>query len=140
MKTTERTTVSIESADLELLRDLAKSNEWAVGQAASLAIKTLKTIMHAHGDYAEQHPDDVAALYIQLARQAPADFVQVPKDGVQVGHVGDVPAIQLGDWLITDLDGDLMAEEMAGDRRLGKVIDGEVRPLRLPTPEDVALQ
>lgn len=132
MTTKERTTVSLESRDLDQLRDLAKANGWPVGKAATLAIKTLKTIMQAHADYAAQHPDDAASLYMQLARQAPAGFVEVPKDGVLVGHAGEVPAVQLGDWLITDLAGDLMAEEMTGDRRLGKVIDGEIKPLRLP--------
>jgi hypothetical protein len=132
MTTKERTTVSLEREDLDLLGELAKANGWPVGKAAGLAIKTLETIMKAHAEYAAQHPDDVGSLYMQLARQAPAGFVEVPKDGVLVGHAGDVPAIQLGEWLISDLDGVLMAEEMTGDRRLGKVIDGEVRPLRLP--------
>ena len=132
MKTKERTTVSLDSEDLDQLRALAKANCWPIGKAAHLAINVLGTIMRAHGHYAAEYPDDVAELYMQLARQAPADFVEVPKTGVQVGHAGDVPAIQLGDWLITDLDGVLMAEEMTGERRLGKVIDGEVKPLRLP--------
>jgi hypothetical protein len=134
MPTTERkrTTVSIESEDLEALRALAKAYEWPVGKAAHLAIKTLATIMGAHEAYAQQHPEDVAAVYRRLARQAPADFVEVPKEGVRAGHAGDVPAVQLGDWLITDLDGDLMAEEMGGQRRLGKLVDGEVKVLRLP--------
>jgi hypothetical protein len=41
--------------------------------------------------------------------------------------------VQLGNWLVTDLDGDLMAEEMDGERRLGKIVDGEIKPLRLPS-------
>jgi hypothetical protein len=40
--------------------------------------------------------------------------------------------VQLGNWLVTDLDGDLMAEELDGERRLGKVVDGEIKPLRAP--------
>jgi hypothetical protein len=130
--TNPRTTVSIERADHEALLEMAQRHKWTVGQAAGLAIKALGVLMDAHTTYANQHPDVVAELYMRLAREAPAAFVEVPKDGVKVGHVGDQPAVQLGNWLVTDLDGDLMAEELDGERRLGKVIDGEIKPIRLP--------
>jgi hypothetical protein len=133
MKTNVRTTVSLDREDHELLLEIAEKNGWPVGKTATLAIKALGVLMDAHTAYADQHPDVVAELYIRLAREAPAAFVEVPKDGVKVGRLGDQPAVQLGNWLVTDLDGDLMAEELDGERRLGKVIDGEIKPLRAPS-------
>ena len=116
----------------DALEELGKRFDWSKREAATLAIHALKALMDAHETYAAQHEQDIAEVYLRLAAEMPAGFVEVPMDGVKVGRLGDQPAVQLGNWLVTDLDGDLMAEEMDGERRLGKIVDGEIKPLRAP--------
>ncbi len=139
-----RTTVSLDRSQHAALVKLAERHGWKVGDKPSaakviaVALDTLSVIMKAHEDYAAQHKADVKALYLRVAREAPSAFVQVPKDGAAAGRLGKEPAIQIGNWVVTDQDGDLLAEEMDGERRLGKLIDGEVHPLRRPAAMEAA--
>lgn len=115
------------------LEKLAERHEWSKREAATIAIRALEALMQAHEGCAEQRSDDVAELWMRIARQMPAAFVAIPRDGVETGHVGDQPAVQLDNWVITDADGALMAQEVDGEQRLAKIVDGEIKPLRLPS-------
>ena len=44
-------------------------------------------------------------------------------------------------WLVwlDSSSGDMFAEEQGGERRVGVIRDGEIKPLKVPTPEEVAL-
>jgi hypothetical protein len=110
-------------------------------KAATLAIAALETLMDAHEAYAAQHDDDIAELYMRLARDAPAGFVEVPKEGIRVGRAADLPAVMVDRWLVfPDREtGALLAEEQGGEGRIARIVDGEIKPLKLPSPEEVAL-
>jgi hypothetical protein len=110
-------------------------------KAATLAITALETLMDAHEAYAAQHDDDIGELYMRLAREAPAGFVAVPKEGIRVGRAGDLPAVMVDSWLVfPDRDtGALLAEEQGGERRIARIVDGEIKPLKMPSPDEVAL-
>jgi hypothetical protein len=105
------------------------------------AIRVLTTLLNMHDAYADQHDDEVAELYKRLARQAPAGFIRVPADGVEAGRVKGVPVVVVGDWLIfhDSASDSLFAEEQGGQGRVGVVQGGEIKPLKLPTPEEVVL-
>jgi hypothetical protein len=105
---------------------------WSKRDLVMTALRALKAIMDAHGKYAEQHPPDVADLYMRIAREIPAGYIDVPRDGVRAGYRGDQPAVELVDWIVTELEGDLFAQELGGEGRLAKISDGELKPIRLP--------
>jgi hypothetical protein len=67
---------------VELVDSLQAEYGWNKRDLVMTALRALDAIMDAHGKYAAQHPPDVAELYMRLAREAPAAFVEVPKDGV----------------------------------------------------------
>jgi hypothetical protein len=141
MTTKDRTTVSLEREDHERLRKVAEQNGWPVGKAATLAFGALETLMDAHQAFATQLEDDIGELYMRLAAEAPAGFVDVPKDGIRCGYAGDLPAIMVDNWLVfPDREtGVLLAEEQGGEGRIARVVDGEIKPLKFPSPEEVAL-
>ena len=132
MSDTAQLNVVVPSGVDKTLEKLAERYEWSKREAATIAIRALDALMHAHERCAEQRSDDVAELWMRIARQMPAAFVEIPRDGVATGRVGDQPAVQLDSWVITDVEGDLMAQEVDGEQRLAKIVDGEIKPLRLP--------
>jgi Arc/MetJ-type ribon-helix-helix transcriptional regulator len=138
MSNLKQMNVHIEPDYIDEIERLADRHFASKADAIRAAIRTLTGVMSAHEAFSAQHDADIAELYMRLAGEAPAGFVEVPKDGVRAGRIGDQPAVQLGNWVVTDFDGDLMAEELDGERRLGKVVDGEIKPLKLPR-EEVAL-
>jgi hypothetical protein len=95
----------------------------------------------ALGAFADQLDDDVGALYLRLARDAPAGFVEAPKDGIKVGRAAGGPAVQVDQWLVfPDAEGEgLLAAEQSGEGRMARVVNGEIKPIKTPTPEEVAL-
>jgi hypothetical protein len=121
---------------------LAERYEWSKREVVTVAVRALKAMMDAHEAYAAQRDDDIAALYMRLAAEMPAGFVEVPKEGVRVGRAADLPAVMVDNrWLVfPDREtGNLLAEEQGGERRIARIVDGEIKPLRLPTSEEVAL-
>jgi hypothetical protein len=115
---------------------------WSRLNLVATAITVLAQVMEAHERFASHYDDDQADLYMRLAREMPAGFVKVPKDGIKVGRAGELPAILVDSWLIfPDREtGNLVAEnQRAEGPRVGVVKDGEIRPLKLPSAAEVAL-
>ena len=54
---------------------------WSRRNLVATAITVLAQIMEAHEKYAAMHEDDIRELYMKLAAEMPAGFVEVPKDG-----------------------------------------------------------
>jgi hypothetical protein len=125
----------------DALEELGKRFDWSKREAATLAIHALKALMDAHTAYAAQLEDDIGDLYMRLAREAPAAFVEAPKDGIRVGRAGELPAVLVDKWLVfPDREtGALLAEEQGGEGRIARIIDGEIKPLKMPSPGEVAL-
>jgi hypothetical protein len=107
----------------------------------ALAIQALTDVVNSHEAYAKKFKKDEGELYMRLALEAPTGFVQVPKDGVKVGRAADVPAVLVDDWLVfpDHKTGNLLAEEQGGERRIARIIEGEITPLKMPTPDEVVL-
>jgi hypothetical protein len=114
---------------------------WSRRNLVATAITVVAQIMEAHQEFASQFDDDQAAIYMRLAAEMPAGFVEVPKDGVRVGRAGDLPAVLVGSWLVfPDREtGALLAEEQGGEGRIARIVDGEIKPLKLPSAAEVAL-
>jgi hypothetical protein len=161
----ERTTVSLGREAHELLTKIAGEHEWSVGETTALAIRTLKAvmdevdddqavdetaavaarawklIMDAHQTFAAQYATDQGELYMRLASEMPAGFVEVPKDGVRLGRAGDLPVVRVDNWFVfpDPKTGALLAEDRGGEGRVARIVDGEIKPLRLPSADEVAL-
>jgi hypothetical protein len=119
---------------------LAERYDWSKREVVTLAVRALTALMGAHEAYAAQHDDDIAEFYIRLAVEMPAGFVEVPKDGIRVGRAGDLPAVLVDKWLVfPDQSGALLAEEQGGEGRIARIVDGEIKPLKMPSPAEVAL-
>ena len=87
------------------IKGIAEANDWSKAQTVGMAVQALKTIMDSHRQYAAQHDADEAELYLRLATDAPAGFIEVPKEGLQVGRLKtDRPAVQVDGWTITSAD------------------------------------
>jgi hypothetical protein len=123
------------------VESLAERHFASKADAIRAAIRTLAEVMGAHETYADQHEDDIGQLYMRLAREMPAGFVEVPKDGLRIGRAGDLPAVLVNSWLVfPDREtGALLAEEQGGEGRIARIVDGEIKPLKMPTPGEVAL-
>jgi hypothetical protein len=133
--------LSVDPALVETVEALAERYDWSKREVVTLAVRALTALMDAHETYAAQHDDDIGDLYMRLATEMPAGFVEVPKDAVRVGRAADLPAVMINDtWLVfPDREtGRLLAEEQGGEGRIA-IVDGEIKPLRLPSPADVAL-
>ena len=126
---------------IETVERLRDRYGWSKRDLVMTAIGALGALMDAHEAYAAQHDDDIGELYMRLAREMPAGFVEVPKDGIRVGRAGDLPAVMVDSWLVfPDREGGaLLAEEQGGEGRIARIVDGEIKPLRLPSPTEVAL-
>lgn len=126
---------------VEEIEALADRYDWSKREVVTLAVRALTALMNAHEAFAAQHDDDIADLYTRLAAEAPAGFVEAPKDGIRVGRAGALPAVMVDNWLVfPDREtGALLAEEQGGEGRIARIVDGEVKPLKLPSPEEVAL-
>ena len=80
-------------AEVDALR---KRHGWSKRMAVEVAIHALAQstgVMDAHARYADQHDAEIGDLYMRLAREMPAGFVEAPKDGVRVGHSAGMPAV-----------------------------------------------
>jgi hypothetical protein len=120
---------------------LAERYDWSKREVVTLAVRALTALMVAHEAFAAQHDDDIRELYMRLAAEIPAGFVETPKDGVRVGRAGDLPAVMVNRWLVfPDRDmGGLFAEEQGGQHRIARIVDGEIKPLKVPPLEELAL-
>jgi hypothetical protein len=115
---------------------------WSRRGLVMTAIDALAQVMKAHDVYANQHDDEIGELYLRLAAEMPAGFVEVPKDGIRVGRAGDLPAVLVDNWLVfPDREtGALLAENQGADGpRVARIVDGEIKPLKMPTAAEVAL-
>jgi hypothetical protein len=126
---------------VETVDRLRDRHGWAKRDLIMAAIGALAALMDAHEGYAAQHDDDIGELYMRLAAEMPAGFAEVPKDGVRVGRAGDLPAVLVDNWLVfPDREsGALLAEEQGGQGRIARIVDGEIKPLKMPTAAEVAL-
>ena len=113
----------LEPEIIDELERLAETHFASKADAIRAAIRTLDAVMGAHETYAAQH-------------------VEVPKDGIRVGRAGDLPAVMVDSWLVfPDREsGALLAEEQGGEGRIARIVDGEIKPLKMPSPAEVALQ
>jgi hypothetical protein len=121
---------------------LAERYDWSKREVVTVAVRALEALMDAHEAYAAQHDDSIRKLYVRLAAEMPAGFVEVPKEGVRVGRAADLPAVLIDNrWLVfPDREtGALLAEEQGGEQRIARIVDGEIKPLKLPSPAEVAL-
>ena len=87
----------------------------------------------------EDFDDDQVELFRRVARERPHGFIELA-EGISFGRVGDQPAMRLPNgWVIyPDEQGELLAIEQSTGRA-ARVIDGELKPLKLPTPEEIVL-
>jgi hypothetical protein len=114
---------------------------WSKRDLVMTAIDALAQLMKAHDAYAAQHDDDIGELYMRLAAEMPAGFVEVPKEGIRVGRAAGMPAVMVNGWLVfpDQETGALLAEEQGGEGRIARIVDGEIKPLKLPSTAEVAL-
>jgi hypothetical protein len=115
---------------------------WSRRDLVMTAIETLSEVMDAHEKFAEQYAPDQAEVYMRLAAEKPAGFLQVPKEGIKVGRSGDLPVVRVDDWFVfPDRNtGALLAERQGEDgTQIARIVDGEIKPLKLPSAEEVAL-
>jgi hypothetical protein len=127
---------------VEEIEGLAERYDWSKREVVTIAIRALKQLMDAHERFADQHDDDIGELYMRLAAEMPAGFVEVPKEGVRVGRAADLPAVLVDNWLVfPDREtGNLLAENQEADGpRIARVEGGKIRPLKMPTAAEVAL-
>jgi hypothetical protein len=122
--------------------ELADRHGWSKVKTFMLGVRTLAAVMDAHERYAAEQDDDIAELYLRLAEEMPSGFLEVPKDGIRVGRAAGMPAVMIDNaWLVfpDPESGMLLAEEQGGEKRIARVIEGEIKPLKLPTAGEVAL-
>lgn len=120
---------------------LANRYGWSESKTIETAIRALAQVMDAHERFAAQY-DDIGEIYMQLAAEMPAGFVEVPKDGVRIARAEGVPVVIIDNtWLIWSdpASGNVFAEEQGGQGRVAVVKDGEIKPLKVPTLDEVAL-
>jgi hypothetical protein len=124
-----------------LARLMASDAAFAGDAGVNTAIRTVRRLMERHRAFAEtlreRGEHDLAELYLRLAREMPGELADIPlpKDRLRGGHAAGVPAFLLDDhWLVFwDPEADvLLAEEQGGQRRVARIVDGEIRPLAIP--------
>lgn len=134
--------LSVYPALVEQIENLAERYDWSKRQVVTLAVRALAQLMTAHERFAAEYDDDIGELYMRLAAELPDGFVEVPKDGVRVGRAADMPTVVIDNAWAFFLDsktGNLLAEEQGGQKRIAVVTDGAIRPLKLPSAGEVAL-
>src|SRR4051812_10457704 len=126
--------LKLEPGLVEQLEKTADQNDWTLTHTIRTAIRTLGHLMEAHKQFADALEDDVGELYMRLAREMPAGFVEVPKDGVRAGRAAGLPAVMIDNaWLVfpDPETGNLLAEDQS-EGGIAVVRDGEIRPLKMP--------
>jgi hypothetical protein len=120
---------------------LAERYDWSKREVVTVAVQALEALMDAHEAYAAQHDEEIREFYMRLAAEMPVGFAEVPKHGVRVGRAADLPAVMIDTWLVfPDREtGTLLAEEQGGEGRIARIAGGEIKPLKLPSPAEVAL-
>lgn len=124
----------------ETVERLQQRYGWSKRDLVMTAIRALAQVMDAHEAFAAQYDQDIGEVYTRLAAEMPAGFVEVPKDGVRVGRAAGMPAVMIGkEWVVwaDPASGDLFAEEQGGGGRIAVVVDGAIKPLKVPTPDEV---
>src|SRR4051794_27290425 len=102
--------LKLEKQWVDEIDGLADRHGWSRAAATRTAIRALAQLMEAHDRVAaalrESGEDDLADLYLRLAREMPGVLVDVlPKERLCGGHSGDAPAFRLdlvayGKWLV----------------------------------------
>lgn len=124
-----------------LVETLESDHGWGRRETVTKALLALDALMECHEKFSEQYDDDIAALYMELARRDPSGFVEVPKDGVKLRREKGLAAVLVDGWSVSqDDDGELWAIQTYGDGyRIGRVADdGEIRVVKVWTPQEAA--
>jgi hypothetical protein len=135
-----------------LVDDLRKGNGWSNnGQVVTIAVEALKVLMKRHETTAAKAAEeDVGDLFTRVSRLIPAGLADAK---VEWGRLSDGrPALIVREeWVIADdNNGDLMAVHRDGSQvgylahgdievLAERDFDGEVKPLKLPSTAEVAL-
>ena len=72
-------------------------------------------------------------FYLRVAREIPGQLVEVCQS-VNLERLGGQPAVRAEGWLIWEdpATSDLVAREVGGKRRFGRVLDGRIEPFTAP--------
>jgi hypothetical protein len=119
---------------------LANEFGWTQRQTVVNAIRCLDDLLCQIGESASNAAPGTLKLFRRVAAEKPVGFVEIA-DGIKFGQVaGDLPAVKLPTgWVVYPGEsGELLAvEEETG--RAALIVDGEIKPLKLPSPDEVTL-
>lgn len=143
--------ISVEQDVLDLVDALAREHGWNKRETITAALEALQNLMERHERTAAKATEaDVGDLFRKVARLMPAGLTDAR---VEWGRLSDGrPALIVREeWVIADDNaGDLMAVRRDG-RQVGYLahgdikplaerdVGGEIKPLKMPSPEEVAL-
>jgi hypothetical protein len=129
----------------DALNALCGDYGWTRQQAVTTALQALAVLMGVHEMQSveiDERPEnaDIAALYLRFAREAPAGLIRV-RDDLEFGHLADGrPALRSDGWLIfKDENSPAVMALKEATGQLGRVAGGEIKPLKLPTADEAAL-
>jgi hypothetical protein len=140
----EQTQINV-AVPSNVLNGLCNDYGWTRQEAVTTALQALAVLMGVHETQSfeiDERPEnaDIAALYLRFARAAPAGLIRV-RDDLEFGHLADGrPALRSDGWLIFKDDNSpavMALKEATG--QIGRIDGGEIKLLKLPSPEEVAL-
>jgi hypothetical protein len=127
----------------EMAEELSREYNMPVRRVVSNAIETLSHTMQkiegAVEEIQQTHGAPAAALYVRLAREAPGALMTPRADiGLNDSEVHG-PVLRVDEWLIAaDPDSPELLIADVEDTHAGRIVDGEIRLVRLPTAAEVA--
>ncbi len=112
---------------------LAERNGWSKRETVTVAVQALAQLLSKHEDASRGADADVRNFYLRVAREIPGQLVEVCQS-VDLERVGGQPAVRAEGWLIWEdpATSDLVAREVSGKRRFGRVLDGRIEPFTAP--------
>jgi hypothetical protein len=132
--------LTVSEATADQVAELAEENDWSKRTVVEVAVRNLAHLLETLPKALENYPHEIVQLFREVVREMPSRFVELSPD-LKFAHLRDGrPAIVLpSGWVVyPDESGELMALHEATDRR-AKVVDGELKVLKLPTPEEIVL-
>lgn len=129
------------SPDLvEKVEALADDTGWSKRRVVEMAVTNYAYLLETLPKALEDFDDDIVELFVRVIREWPSRFVELT-DAIQFARIrGEIPAIRMQTgWVVYPAeDGEIEAiEEETG--RHAKLVDGELKVLKLPTPDEVVL-
>jgi hypothetical protein len=123
--------LSLKPEIVETMEALGKENGWSKAQTVAVAVRALAKLMEQHEYTASQARDDARGeLFRKVARELPAELVDL-KDGIKLARLKTKrPAVLLDDWTITSADdGELVGLQPRPDGgfRMATIADGAIR-------------